>query len=85
MKVLAEYYKIDKESETKLFIAGMQPEEDKSLEREKLELQRSKQEKDARQKDKDLSIRDKLAGETVRHNKRTEQISAKSKQSNPKK
>ena len=80
-----EYYKIDKESETKLFIAGMQPEEDKSLEREKLELQRNKQEKDARQKDKDLSIRDKLAGETVRHNKRTEQISAKSKQSNPKK
>lgn len=71
-----EYYKIDKEAETKLLIAGNQPEEDKSIEKEKVDLQRKKQEDEKNIKEKDLTLKQKQIQETVRHNKRTEKISS---------
>lgn len=73
-----EYYKIDKDSQTKLQIAGMkqteEAPEDTSLEEEKLDLQEKKQQDDTRLKERQLA-------ETERHNKATEQISKMKKPS----
>lgn len=73
-----EYYKIDKDSQTKLQIAGMKQTEevpeDTSLEEEKLDLQEKKQQDDTRLKERQLA-------ETERHNKATEQISKMKKPS----
>lgn len=75
-----EYYKIDKDSETKLIIAGSQPEEDKSLEQEKLGLQQKKIEDDKSVKDKDLQLKQNQLAETKRHNLVAETIAKRAKQ-----
>lgn len=71
-----DYYKIEKEAETKLLIAGMQPEEDDSTEQSKIDLQRKKQEDDKELKQKDLNLKGKQIDETIRHNRKTESISS---------
>lgn len=68
------YYEIDTNNATKLQIAGMQPDEDTSIEERKVSLQESKQSDDTANTDRQLI-------ETERHNKQTESISRISKQS----
>jgi len=72
-----EYYKIDKEAETKLAVSGMQPNENNTNEEEKLNLQRKKQEDEKIQKEKELNLKQSQHNENVRHNKKTESISSK--------
>lgn len=76
-----DYWKVETESNVKLQIAGMQPEEDNSLEQEKINMQKDKLNKDMQIKQTDLNI--KKSGidlqkeglkETVRHNMAAEQI-----------
>ena len=63
----------------------MQPEEDTTIEQEKLKLQQDKQANDKNLKDKDLRLKEKQLGETKRHNIATEKISKISKQTKPSK
>jgi hypothetical protein len=79
-----DYYKIDKESETKLQIAGMQPEEDNTVEQEKLGLQKEKQSSDISQKDKEITIKEKQLAETTRSNKAKETIAKTKPKTNTK-
>lgn len=72
------YYKIDKEFEKALTVASMSKNtepEDNSLDKEKLALDRKKQQEESNLK------RDQL-NETIRHNKKAEEISNKPKSSN---
>ena len=78
-----EYFKINKEADTKLQIAGMQPDEDTTLEEEKLGLQQQKQTDDKINKDKEIGLKEKDLGEKIRHNRATEKISKTSKQTKP--
>jgi hypothetical protein len=80
-----EYYKIEKEAEVKLQIAGMQPEEDNTTEQEKLNLQRKKQEDDKSLKEKDLNIKQQQLSEVSRHNKVSEVIAKNKSKTNNKK
>jgi len=75
-----EYYKIDKDSQTKLQIAGFNGIDNED---EKLELQRQKQENDKEIKEEELSLKRNQLSETIRHNKKSEIIS-KQKSTNSK-
>ncbi len=74
-----EYYKIDKDAETKLQIAGMQPEEDDTIDREKLDLDKKKQQDDKDLKDKQLQLSKDQLNEVKRSNRAKESISKQSK------
>jgi len=72
-----EYYKIDKDSDTKLLIAGVQNTGQDGMEDEKLELDREKERNDVEAKEKELSLKERQLEETIRHNKKGETIDVK--------
>lgn len=69
-----EYYKIDKDAETKLIIAGLNNNETDGEYPEKLSLEKQKHQDDVNLKEKDLNLKNKQIEEQVRHNKVTEKI-----------
>src|SRR6056297_9115 len=72
-----EYYKIDKDSDTKLLIAGVQNTGQDGMEDEKLELDREKERNDVEAKEKELSLKERQLEENIRHNKKGETIDVK--------
>jgi len=70
-----EYYKINKEAETKLEIAGQSPQEDTSLDEAKLGLDAQKQANEQSNKEKEFNIKQSKLEEDKRHNMATEKIS----------
>jgi len=67
-KIDADIYKVDEDNKTKLIIAGLQPEEDDSLDKEKLELQRDKHQSDEAIKKQGVDLKKEQLAETKRHN-----------------
>lgn len=83
-KLELEKYKADLASQTAITIAQMkmnelssveEPEEDNTLEYEKLNIQREKQSLEERKVSTQSSLQDRALNETIRHNKATETIS----------
>lgn len=84
-KIQLDKYKVDEDNRVKLQIAGMQPDEDNTLEESKLGLQEKKQADEKALKDKELALKKDQHGETKRHNIATEGISKISKTTKPSK
>lgn len=79
-----QYWKVEKESEVKLQIAGMQPAEDTTIDEEKLNLDKQKLDNEKIVKDKEFSLKQQQLSETKRHNIETEKISKIKKATTPK-
>ena len=80
-----DYYKIDKDSETKLTIAGMNQQGNEVEDnRDETEIKRQKLQDDKQLKEKDLSLKQEQIRETERHNKATELINKKKANIKPK-
>lgn len=79
-----QYWKVEKESEVKLQIAGMQPAEDTTIDEEKLNLDKQKIDNEKIVKDKEFSLKQQQLSETRRHNIEAEKISKIKKATTPK-
>lgn len=79
-----QYWKVEKESEVKLQIAGMQPAEDTTIDEEKLNLDKQKLDNEKIVKDKEFSLKQQQLSETKRHNIEAEKISKIKKATTPK-
>jgi len=75
-----QYWKVEKESEVKLQIAGMQPTEDTTIDQEKVNLDRQKLDNDKVVKDRELALKQEQLAEAKRHNIKAEEISKIKKQ-----